>query len=80
MAKCSLSKNLHKLNFSRQQIDAFCPIMLIGYKMAELLNNSKSNDLEHKNEIDNIVNEWNVAASEFVVIMLRGKSLKQIGD
>jgi len=78
MAKRSLSKNLHKLNFSRQQINAFSPIMLIGYKMAELLSNNKIKNLECKDEIDSIVNEWNIAASELVVIMLKSKSLKQM--
>ncbi|KPJ67175.1 MAG: hypothetical protein AMJ43_05850 [Coxiella sp. DG_40] len=76
MAKHSLSKNLYKLNFSRQQINAFSPIMLIGYKMAELLSSNKIKNLELKDEINSIVNEWNVTASELVVIMLRSREFK----
>jgi len=80
MAKHSLSKNLHKLNFSRQQIDILHTMMLTGYKMAELLSSNKIKNLELKDKIDTIVNEWNIAASELVVIMLRSKSLKQMED
>ena len=76
MAKHSLSKNLHKLNFSRQQIDILRTMMLTGYKMAELLSSNKIKNPELKDEIDSIVNEWNVVASELVVIMLRSQEFK----
>ena len=75
-AKHSLSKNLHKLNFSRQQIDILRTMMLTGYKMAELLSSNKIKNPELKDEIDSIVNEWNVVASELVVIMLRSQEFK----
>ena len=44
--------------------------------MAELLSSNKIKNLECKDEIDTIVNEWNVVASELVVIMLRSQEFK----
>ena len=76
MAKGSLSKNLHKLNFSRRQIEFFRPMILIGYEMAELLRN-KEIAIGIKDKAISVVNEWNCAMSKLVVIMLENQELKK---
>ena len=77
MAKGSLSKNLHKLNFSRRQIEFFRPMILIGYKMAELLSNKEIEAISIKDKAISVVNEWNCAMSKLVVIMLESQELKK---
>lgn len=77
MAKCSLSKNLHKLNFSRRQIEFFRPMILIGYKMAKLLSDKTIENLSIKDKAISIVNEWNSAMSELIAVMLESKEFKE---
>lgn len=70
MAKKIVSKNLHGLNFSHKEIDAFRSMVLIGYRMAKLLSNDKIKKLSIKTEAESLISDWNSTASELITVML----------